>query len=148
MLGQTAQQPEPAGKHARPTAGVNDPARKEFTVSAGLANCEAGRARFGDFHGDDFRRTPNVRPGFSRERKHVLIEHLAVDLIRWQTHLVKRSQLAATIKVIVGSSGEPEPQAILDDMVMAEVMRQRQAFGEEATAHLCGCLSHLAIKLL
>ena len=31
-------------------------------------------------------------------------------------------------------------------MVMAEVMSQRQAFGKETPAHLCGCLAHLPIE--
>ena len=147
MLGKTAQEPQPAGQQGRPAARINDPAGKQFALSIGALDHKTGGTGFGDVDRGDLRRSPDVRPGFLGEKKDVLIEDLTIHLVGWQAHLIKCSELTAALKIIFGSLREPEAQAVLRHMVVAEVIRQCQAFGKEAPAHLRGRLTDLAIKV-
>ena len=147
MLGQTAQEAQPARKQGRPTARVDNPAAAKFTFSVLVANSETGGTASISMEAT-FAGRQTIRAGLCGQREHVLIEHLAIDLIGWKPNLIKCSQLSAAIEVIVGSPRKPEPQAVLDHMVMAKMVRERQAFGQETSAHLGRRLTHLAIEPL
>ena len=77
----------------------------------------------------------------------MFIEDLAIHLVGRQAHLIKCSNFTTAIEIILGSAREPEAQTIFDDVMMAEVMGQCQAFSEETSAHLSGRLTDFAIEM-
>ena len=77
-----------------------------------------------------------------------IVKNLAVELIGRKPNLIKCAQLSAAIEIIVGPLRKPEPQAVLDHMMMAKMVGEPQAFGQETSAHLGRRLTNLAIEPL
>src|SRR6476620_7129007 len=146
MLGQAAQEVQPAREHRRPAARVDDPAAAKLTFPVTRANSKPGGPA--NFDGGDLCRAPDDRAGLCGQREHVLVKNLAVDLIGRKPNLIKCAQLAAAIEIIVGPLRKPEPQAVLDHMMMAKMVGEPQAFGQETYAHLGRRLTNLAIEPL
>ena len=52
------------------------------------------------------------------------VEFRAIDLERGEPRLIARADLDAIVERLVGPVGEPETQALFDQLLMAEVTRQ------------------------
>ena len=74
------------------------------------------------------------------------VEFCPVDLEGGQPRLITRANLDAVVERLIRPVGEPKPQTLLRQLLVAEVARQAEHLGKKTAAHLGGRFADLAIE--